>query len=115
MREIADVVSLAKYERQVSVLMGEAERMQLEFFIATTADDHPVIAETGGFRKARWARPGGGKSGGYRVIYYFVADPGIVYMASIYSKSKQENLSAAGKNYLASLSRLIKKERGYLR
>jgi hypothetical protein len=50
----------------VSGLMGDDERVAMEFFIATTAEDHPVIKETGGFRKARWARPGQGKSGGYR-------------------------------------------------
>ena len=30
----------------------------------------PVIPGSGGVRKLRWAAPGRGKRGGYRVIYY---------------------------------------------
>lgn len=67
----------------------------MEFFIACGPEEHPVIPGTGGFRKARWARPGKGKSGGYRVIYCFLADPGRIYMAAIYAKSRQATLSAA--------------------
>jgi hypothetical protein len=48
----------------------------MEFYIACTPGDHPVIPGAGGFRKARWARPGKGKSGGFRVIYFFLSAPG---------------------------------------
>jgi hypothetical protein len=61
------------------------------------------------FRKARWARRGKGKSGGFRVIYFFVAEPGQIYMAAIYAKSRMENLSAADRNVLAKLASQIKK------
>ena len=88
--------------------MDVDERMALEFFIATTAEDHPVMKETGGFRKARWARPGGGKSGGFRAIYFFLTEPGVVYMASVYPKSSKENLTAREKHLLASLSKAIR-------
>ncbi len=88
--------------------MDEDERMAMEFFIATTAEDHPVMKDTGGFRKVRWARHGGGKRGGFRVIYFFLASPGRVYMVSAYAKSSQENISAAEKRLLASLSKAIR-------
>lgn len=81
----------------------------MEFFIACTPEDHPVIPGTGGFRKARWARRGKGKSGGYRTIYYFLAEPGRVYMAAIYAKSRKETLSAADRNVLTRLGAHIKK------
>lgn len=45
----------------------------MEFYIALTAGDHPVIPGRGGFRKARWARRGQGKRGGFRVIYFWIA------------------------------------------
>ena len=54
--------------------------------------------------KARWARPGKGKSGGVRVIYYYwrtieeittqVLDPE-VYLLSIYAKSDRSDMTAA--------------------
>jgi len=106
---IAEIVSLSGYEPQVAALLDEDERMAMEFFIACAPEDHPVIPGAGGFRKARWARRGKGKSGGFRVIYFFVAEPGRVYMAAIYAKSRKETLSAADQNVLARVAAQIKK------
>ena len=80
----------------------------MEFFIACAPEVHPVIVSAGGFRKARWARPGKGKSGGFRVIYFFIAEPGRIYMASIYAKSRKQTLSAGDQNVLAKLAAQIK-------
>jgi len=107
---IADIVSLSGYESQVSALIDEDERAAMEFFIATAPEDHPVIRGSGGFRKARWARRGRGKSAGFRVIYFFIARPGRIYMASIFAKSRKQNLSVADRNVLAKLAAQIKKE-----
>jgi len=85
----------------VKALLSEDERMAMEFLIACRPLDHPVIPGTGGFRKARWARPGKGKSGGVRVVYFFIAAPERVYMASVYAKSRKETLSAADVSSLA--------------
>ena len=64
---------------------------------------------TGGFRKARWAPRGKGKSGGLRVVYFFLPEPGRIYMAAIYSKLRKDTLSAADQNVLARLAAQIKK------
>jgi mRNA-degrading endonuclease RelE of RelBE toxin-antitoxin system len=106
---IAEIVSLSAYESQASKLMNEDERLAMEFFIACGPEDHPVIAGTGGFRKARWARQGKGKSGGFRVIYYFADEVGRIYMASIYAKSRQGTLTATDRSVLAKLAVEIKK------
>lgn len=103
---IAEIVSLPGYENKITALMDEDEPMAMEFFIATTAEDHPVMKDTGGFRKVRWTRPGCGKSGGFRVIYFFIAQPERV--ASAYVKSNQGNISAAERRVLASLSKAIR-------
>jgi hypothetical protein len=78
---IAEIVSLTGYESQVKALLNEEERMAMEFYIACAPEDHPVMPGAGGFRQARWARRGKGKSGGFRVIYFFLAEPGRIYMA----------------------------------
>jgi hypothetical protein len=106
---IAEIVSLPGYESRASVLLNEDERMAVEFYIACAPEDHPVIPGAGGFRKARWARRGQGKSGGFRVVYFFLAAPGRIYMASIYAKSRKETLSAADRHVLARLAAQIKK------
>jgi hypothetical protein len=82
---IAEIVSLPGYESQVSALLNEDERMAMEFYVACAPEGHPVIPGAGGFRKARWARRGKGKSGGFRVVYYFLVEPGRIYMAAIYA------------------------------
>lgn len=92
---IAEIVSLPAYEAQASALLHEEERIAMEFYIPSGPVDHPVIAGTGGFRKARWGRRGKGKSGGVRVIYFYLVAPGRIYMASIYAKGRKDTLTAA--------------------
>lgn len=94
----------------MTALMDEDERAAMEIYIASAPEDHPVIPGAGGFRKARRARRNQGKSGGYRVIYFFVSPPGRVYMASVFAKSRRQNLTAADENVLAKLAAEIKKE-----
>ena len=105
---IAEIVSLPAYEAQDSALLDEDERAAMEYFIACSPGDHPVIPGTGGCRKARWARRGHGKSGGFRVVYFFLAEPGRVYMASIYAKSRKQTLSAGDHKVLAKIASEIK-------
>ena len=105
---IAEIVSLSAYEAQVSALLDDEERMAMEFFIACAPEEHPVIPGSGGFRKARWARRGQGKSGGFRAIYFFLSNPGRIYMVGIYAKSRKRTVSAADRNVLAKLALQIK-------
>jgi hypothetical protein len=44
-------------------------------------------------RKARWKRQATGKSGGIRVIYYWVVDDYHIRMLYVYPKGKQEDLT----------------------
>lgn len=106
---IAEIVSLPRYESQVTALLDEEERLAMEFFIASAPVDHPVIPGTGGFRKARWALPGKGKRGGVRVIYFSLAGWGRIYMAAVYAKSRKETLSAADQKVLTRLAAQIKR------
>jgi hypothetical protein len=107
---IAEIVSLPRYESEVEALMDEEERAAMEYFIACAPEDHPVVPGAGGFRKARWGRRGQGKSGGFRVIYFFITPPGRIYMASIFAKSRKQTLSASDQNVLARIAAEIKKE-----
>ena len=52
-----------------------------------------IIKSGGGIRKLRYAAQGRGKSGGVRVIYYWVKDNHQIYMLVVYPKSKKDDLT----------------------
>jgi hypothetical protein len=70
----------------------------------------PVIAGTGGARKARAARGPRGKSGGARIIYYVVTRKGVVYLLDVYAKSAKEDLTDAEKREIRKLITAIDSE-----
>ena len=59
-----------------------------ELFTRRFADD--IIKGGGGIRKLHYAAQGRGKSGGVRVIYYWVKDNHQNYMLVVYPKSKKD-------------------------
>ena len=69
----------------------------------------PVIEGTGGARKGRVARPGKGKSGGFRYIYLYVERRGHVYLLFLFGKNKQVDLSPDQKRELKQIVARIKK------
>jgi hypothetical protein len=69
---------------------------RLEFFtsIATDPEAGTVIPGSGGCRKVRWSRPGMGKRGGARVIYFFRVESGELCMLLVYPKSEKDSIPA---------------------
>lgn len=55
----------------------------------------------------RWRRPGTGKSGGLRVIYYWEARSETFYMLTMYRKTAQDDLTH---RQTAALRRLVEEE-----
>ena len=67
---------------------------RLEFFssIAKEPKAGTVISGSGGCRKIRWSRPGMGKQGGARVIYFCRLEAGELCMLLVYLKSARDNI-----------------------
>jgi hypothetical protein len=65
------VAETPSFVRQASDIWGEDDRSAFIDFIAANPDAGDVIPDTGGIRKIRWGRPGMGKRGGVRVIYFY--------------------------------------------
>jgi hypothetical protein len=79
--------------------LKDEDLQALESMLLAGPDAGAVIAGTGGVRKIRFAAPsrGGGKSGGFRVIYAYWDRFARVYLILIYGKNEQSNLTASEK------------------
>ena len=93
-------------------MLGPSKQQEMEEEIAAEPDRYPVMAGTGGFRKARWGQSGRGKRGGVRVIYYFLVRPDLIFLADLYPKTEKENLTHAERNELKKIAAEIKREFG---
>jgi len=64
-----------------------------------------------GFGKQGGAGPAA-KSGGVRVIYYFMVRPDLIFLADLYAKNEKENLTHAERNELQKIASEIQREFG---
>jgi hypothetical protein len=92
--------------------LGDGDLLALQAAILDGPDRHPVVAGTGGLRKVRFARPGGGrgKSGSYRVCYACFLDNGAIILAMVYGKGEQADLTATQRRAIAVALRAIGEE-----
>ena len=68
------------------------ERLEFFSWIASEPEAGSVISGSGGCRKVRWSRPGMGKQGGVRIIYYMLPAAGELCMLLIYPKAAKDNI-----------------------
>lgn len=97
--ETPSYISSAKSAGVPEELCAEIVRL-----VAANPERGDLIEGTGGFRKFRVARPGGGKSGGFRVVSYFYSDGLPVFLITVFAKNQQANLTKAERNALSALS-----------
>jgi mRNA-degrading endonuclease RelE of RelBE toxin-antitoxin system len=82
------------FTRLVQEYLTDDEYGRLQALLMEQPETGPVVPGSGGVRKLRWAAPGRGKRGGYRVIYYVKVEQGVIWMLTIYPKNVRENLPA---------------------
>jgi len=85
--------------------LDDEEYRSLQIALMLRPEQGPIIRGTGGLRKVRWAKPGFGKRGGLRVIYYWAPKERTFYMLYAYSKNEQEDLTLAQARLLGRLVR----------
>ena len=90
-RRFITVVEMPLFIRQAGDVWDDAEREAFIEFIARNPQEGDLIPETGGVRKIRWTRPGSGKRGGARVIYFNASDQ-TIWLLIVYTKAKFDNL-----------------------
>ena len=83
------------------------EYRRLQVALTSRPAQGPVIRGSGGLRKVRWAKAGGGKRGGLRIIYYWLPTDQVFYMLYVFSKNEQGDLTP---NQIRTLGRLVREE-----
>ena len=100
-------IELQGFSKRRQVLLPDDEFRAFQEILINDPEAGDTISGTGGFRKIRWSRPGTGKRGGVRVIYYNVTIKGRIYLALIYPKNEQDELSQEQKKMLRQVADLI--------
>ncbi|HHQ2450020.1 TPA: type II toxin-antitoxin system RelE/ParE family toxin [Klebsiella pneumoniae] len=100
-------IELQGFSKRRQVLLQDDEFRAFQEILINDPEAGDTISGTGGFRKIRWGRPGMGKRGGVRVIYYNVTKKGRIYLALIYPKNEQDELNQEQKKMLRQVADLI--------
>ena len=88
------ILRLPPYLRAMAAMGIDEQGMHdIEAAIRAAPDAHPMVKGLRGTRKARFARPGMGKRGGGRTIYYIALSPDRLFMMTAYPKNERDDLS----------------------
>lgn len=88
-----EFIETPTFTRLVTALLSDDEYMKLQNEIVEDPERGDLVKGGGGIRKLRYGVQGRGKSGGIRVIYYWVKDNHLIYMLVAYPKSKKDDLT----------------------
>jgi hypothetical protein len=102
-----EIVETSVFTRQIRRLLKDDEYKELQGQLAVDPLAGALIRGSGGLRKLRWAVEGRGKSGGIRVIYYYVAPDDRIFMLVAYGKAAKEDLTD---KEVAALRKLVEEE-----
>lgn len=82
------------FTKLVQDYLVDDEYAKLQWALVDNPEAGSVVRGSGGVRKLRWAAPGRGKRGGYRVIYYLARPKGVIWMLTMYPKSVADSIPA---------------------
>ena len=105
------VVETQIFLRRAEKLLSDEERKELIDYIASFPEAGDLIPDTSGVRKLRFAAKGKGRSGGVRVIYYFLDEDTPLFALLIYGKGEQDNLTPDQKRVVRAFAEAIKAAR----
>ena len=81
------------FTRLIAALLEDGEYAKLQEELVRRPDAGDLIKNGGGIRKLRWKRAGTGKSGGIRVIYYWLTEDNQLLMLVAYPKNVKDSLT----------------------
>ncbi len=87
------IIETSVFTRLIQELMDDDNYAELQKALVQKPDAGDLITGSGGLRKVRWKIQGKGKSGGVRIIYYWMTTDDQIWMLYGYAKSKKEDLT----------------------
>ena len=100
------IIETSIFTKHIKQLMSDEQYREFQEALVNRPDLGDLIRGSGGLRKVRWKLESTGKSGGVRVIYYWVVSDDQIRMLYVYPKGKQENLTP---DQLAALKAIVEK------
>ena len=91
--ELIEFIETPIFTRMILALLKDDEYRELQNELLVNPARGDLIKGGGGIRKLRYGTHGRGKSGGARVIYYWLKDNEQIYMLVAYPKSTKDNLT----------------------
>ena len=88
--------------------MSDEERTAAVDLVATDPVAGDVMQGTGGVRKARLPGRGKGKSGGYRIVWYFGGGDIPVFLLTVFGKGEKANLTQSERNAMRQVVATLK-------
>ena len=109
------IIEIRTFTRELERFLKKKQLLEIDYKsfkknLAEYPELGDLISGTNGVRKIRLKSAFGGKSGGFRVCYYYIINKESIYLLFIYSKNAKEDLSMQEKRILRGLVNNLKEE-----
>jgi hypothetical protein len=88
------IIETPIFTKRIQELIPDEEYRLLQVHVINRPDAGKIMRGSGGLRKLRWSADGHGKSGGIRVIYYWLLPRDAILFLYAYPKKEQDDLTA---------------------
>ena len=105
-----EFIESTTFTRLIANVVGGDEYAKFQQELSEDPEKGDVMPQCCGVRKVRMATEGKGKSGGARVIYYYLRNHSTIYLLYVFTKGDADNLSSEGKKKMREYTRAIKAE-----
>lgn len=109
------IIQTTRFTKDVQSLLKKKSLLSDDFeefkdYLTKNPKAGDVVQGTGGIRKVRLKGASKGKSGGFRVCYFYYQENEGLYLIWIYPKNEQEDLTTGEKKLLKGVADAIKEK-----
>lgn len=91
--KLLNFIETNRFTKRITKLLSDDDYAKIQLFLCEFPEFGKIIKDSGGIRKIRCGVEGRGKSGGARVIYFWVVSREKILMLDVYAKNEKEDLS----------------------